>query len=82
MGSEMCIRDSKTGVGNSLYADGKLVSKDTEGSALPSNPNMDVFLGDSQAWESWYLYGALDEVMIFDAALSESDVMRIHGARE
>jgi hypothetical protein len=72
----------KTGVGNSLYADGKLVSKDTEGSSLPSNPNMDVILGDSQAWESWYLYGALDEVMIFDAALSESDVMRIHGARD
>jgi hypothetical protein len=43
---------------------------------------MDVILGDSQAWESWHLYGALDEVMIFDAALSESDVMRIHGSHE
>lgn len=69
----------KTGVGNSLYADGKLVAEDSEGSALPSNPNTDVILGDSKRAEPWFFYGALDDVMIFDTALSESDVRRIHG---
>ena len=69
----------KTSVGNSLYADGKLVAKDSQGSPLPSNPNTDVILGDSKRSEPWYFYGALDDVMIFETALSESDVKRIHG---
>lgn len=72
----------KTGVGNRLYADGKLVASDSQGSPLPSNPNTDVMLGKSQAWEPWYFYGAIDEVMIFNAALTDSDVKRIHGSHE
>jgi len=72
----------KTGVGNSLYSDGKLVARDAQGSPLPSNPNTDVILGKTQAWEPWYFYGTLDEVMLFETALSESDVKRIYGSHE
>jgi len=72
----------KTGAGNSLYADGELVAKDSQGSSLPSNPDMDVLVGDSKAWEPWYFYGALDDVMLFDTAMSESDIRRIYSSHE
>jgi hypothetical protein len=38
-----------------------------------------VLLGDPKAWERWYFQGALDEVMLCDTALSESDVRKIYG---
>jgi hypothetical protein len=56
-----------------------LVAKDPQGSPFPSNPNADVLLGDPKAWERWYFQGALDEVMLCDTALSESDVRKIYG---
>jgi len=68
----------KTGGGNKLYVDGKLVAEDTEGSPLPSTQNTDLIIGDSKAWEPWYFYGALDEIMIFDRALSESEIKTIY----
>ena len=72
----------KTEAGNKLYVDGKLVAEDAEGSSLPSNRNTDLIIGDSKAWEPWHFYGALDEIMIFNRALSDSEIRAIHNSEK
>jgi len=72
----------ETDVGNRLYVDGKCVAKDSEGSPLPSTPNTDWIIGKTQAWEPWFFYGTLDEVMIFNRALSEDEARAVYDGQK
>ncbi|MBN1669738.1 MAG: hypothetical protein JXR37_01815, partial [Kiritimatiellae bacterium] len=69
----------QTGVGNRMYIDGILNAQDSEGSALPSNPGTDTRIGESQSWEPWFYYGMLDEVRIYNRALSSNEVAALFG---
>jgi hypothetical protein len=64
----------QTGKGNRIYVDGKLVAEDREGTALLATPNTDLLVGDTKAWEQWFFFGAIDELRIYNRALSDAEI--------
>lgn len=72
----------ETGAGNRLYVDGKCVAEDREGSPLPSNPQTRTMVGKTQAWEPWFFFGAMDDVMIYNRPLSSAEVKALYEAQK
>ncbi|MEI6809111.1 MAG: LamG domain-containing protein, partial [bacterium] len=60
----------------SLYVDGQFVKAETPPGGMNVKGNEDVSIG--QSWGSSSLKGAIDEVMIYDRALSEQEVKQLH----
>lgn len=59
----------------SLYVDGKLVSSGNVASGIMATENSAIYFG-ANAWDS-YFKGTLDDVMILNKALSQSEVQAI-----
>jgi hypothetical protein len=67
---------TRNGSAYSLYVDGVCVSTDQNTLPLPT-ANAPLTIGQG---EGLYVEGTIDDVMIFDRALSQEDVREIHGA--
>lgn len=76
----LCVDGTKNGteantVTASLYVDGRLVSSGNVASGIMSNKDSALYFG-LNAWDAYYT-GALDDVMVLNRALSQSEVQVI-----
>jgi hypothetical protein len=63
----------------SLYIDGRLAKSERAANGVNVRSNEDVTIG--QGWGSCFLNGAVDEVMIFEKALTSDEVKVLYSRR-
>ena len=76
----LTVDGTKNGTGNNtvygqLYVDGKLVCEGDVAKGIMTQANSVVYFGVN-AWDA-YFSGSLDEVMMFEGALSAADIQAI-----